>query len=169
MTKKELKFKIEELEKELAQFKKELDEKNKSPYAKKVIFENYYYVDGAGEACVSIYDNHHIDNKKYENANYFSDKSFAEKVAAEQTLTNLLRKYTYEHGWSDDLWDDTNTPKYYINYNKISEQIVIDCMFSNKGLGIIHFVDKETVKNAIKEIVVPFVKEHPELGYELKD
>lgn len=169
MTKKELKSKVEELEKELAKFKKELDEKDKSPYAKRTLLECYYYVDGACDACVSVDDNHSADDRRYKNANYFSDESFAKKVAAEQTLTNLLRKYTYEHGWSDDLWDDKDTPKFCVYYNELSKQMTLDYWFSNKYLGVIYFVDAKTASNAIQEVIIPFVKEHPELGYKLKD
>lgn len=168
MTKKELKSKVEELEKELAKFKKELDEKDKSPYAKRTLLKCYYYVDGACNACVAVDDNHSADDRRYKNANYFSDESFAKKVAAEQTLTNLLRKYTYEHGWSDDLWDNGNN-KYKIFYHHKNCMFDVDTNSQFETVGAIYFIHETTAQNAIQEVVIPFVKEHPELGYELKD
>ena len=170
MTKEQLKSKIEDLEKELAQFKKELDEKDKSPYCKRVQHGDYYFaVHGSGLVKRDCDLNLEFNIGHYETANYFSDKSFAKKVAAEQTLTNLLRKYTYEHGWSDDRWDDKNTPKYCVCYDALNKRMILDYWFSNKYLGIIYFVDRKTATNAIQEVVIPFVKKHPELGYKLKD
>lgn len=169
MTKKELKSKVEELEKELAKFKKELDEKDKSPYGDMKVKEGYWTILSTGTVMHDTDCYHSNDRSRFARGNYFSDASFAKKVAAEQTLTNLLRKYTYEHGWSDDLWDDKDTPKYCVYYNGLSKQMTLDYWFSNKYLGVIYFVDKKTASNAIQEVVIPFVKEHPELGYELKD
>ena len=171
MTKKQLKSKVEELEKELAEFKKELDEKDKSPYHERRLNygESYFAVHGTGYVNEDTEYEREVNDGHYNNANYFSDESFAKKVAAEQTLTNLLRKYTYEHGWSDDLWDDTSTPKYCVFYNEYIKQMEVDYWLGNRYLGVIWFVDTKTATNAIQEVVIPFVKEHPELGYELED
>ena len=167
MTKEQLKSKIEDLKKELEKFEKELDEKDKSPYGKRVMFQTYYIANARGEVISSLEEGSVFARLRYENANYFSNESFAKKVAAEQTLTNLLRKYTYEHGWSDDLWDGC-TWYYRIFYDRIDSKFDVD---SNKdwiAVGAIYFIDKQTAQNAIQEVVIPFVKEHPELGYELK-
>lgn len=169
MTKKELKSKVEELEKELAKFKKELDKADKSPYCERVKSLDYYWSAlDTGEAYKHQEIGCSMNRLHYTNANYFSDESFAKKVAAEQTLTNLLRKYTYEHGWSDDLWDGCDW-YYRIFYTRIDSKFDVDDNKNWITVGAIYFIDKQTAQNAIQEVVIPFVKEHPELGYELKD
>ena len=167
MTKRELKSKVEELEKELEKFKKELSKVDDDPYGD-LSDQRYFYI--AGNGNVSNIDNTgcYVDKTYYRNANYFSDEDFAKKVAAEQTLTNLLRKYTYEHGWSDDMWDNENS-KCNIRYNTRNLRFEVDVNQFFNYVNAVYFIDGKTAIHAIKEVVIPFVKEHPELGYELSD
>ena len=168
MTKRELKSKVEELEKQLNKFKKELDRVNENPYGNLIDNKQYFCVYSDGTIGQFINTGSIFDKSCYEYGNYFSDKDFAKKVAAEQTLTNLLRKYTYEHGWSDDLWDDENS-KYKIRYNNRDLCFDVDTNQFFKSVNLIYFINETTAKNAIKDVAIPFVKEHPELGYELRD
>lgn len=168
MNKQELKCKVEELEKELEKFKKELSKADDTPYGD-LNDEMYFYTNGHGGIDNTTNMGDYIDEVYYENANYFSDEPFAKKVAAEQTLTNLLRRYTYEHGWSDDLWDDEIRTKYHIFYNHKAKLFDTGLTLTCEIIKGIYFIDNKTAENAIREIVIPFVKEHPEIGYELED
>lgn len=169
MNKQELKCKVEELEKELKRFKKELSKVDNTPYGELIDGNPYFYVSDYGSVGLLKNISSCYNTRMHNNANYFSDKDFAKKVCAEQTLTNLLRKYTYEHGWSDDLWDDEIRTKYLIFYNHKTKLFDTGLTVTCEIVKGIYFIDNKTADNAIKEIVIPFVKEHPELGYELED
>lgn len=169
MNKQELKCKVEELEKELEKFKKELNRVNENPYGNLIDNEQYFCVYSDGTIGQFINTGSVFDKSCYEYGNYFSDKDFAKKVCAEQTLANLLRRYTYEHGWSDDLWDDEIRTKYHIFYNHKTKLFDTGLTLTCEIVKGIYFINAKTADNAIREIVIPFVKEHPELGYELED
>lgn len=101
------------------------------------------------------------DDSRYDAANYFNDEDFAEQVALHQLLYRKLLKFAYDNECEDNqTWNKVNC-HYYIGYN-INE----DRFCANVALAFKHndvwFCSRDSAERAIKEVVEPFMKEHPE-------
>lgn len=120
----------------------------------------YYYgkANGTTEDFTEADDS--TDTGLYNAANYFNDKQFAEQVTLHQLLYRKLLKYAYNSGFEDTVWNNLNE-HWYIFYN-----------YANGCFGYrrndicksqnVYFSSEEAAEQAIKEVVEPFVKEHPE-------
>ena len=122
---------------------------------------SYYYVpiyDGTARTFTE--DNGITDTFMHLNSNYFNDKEFAEQVALHQLLYRKLLKFAYDNGCEDTAEWDTNNEHWYILYNSANYRFVADnhCTFKTTT---VYFSSKEGAERAIKEIIEPFVKEHP--------
>lgn len=101
------------------------------------------------------------DRELYNSVNYFNDKEFAVQVALHQLLYRKLLKFAYDNECEDTKgWNGTDG-HWTIRYNDDS------CCFRAyyqerfKASGV-YFSSEEGTTRAIKEVVEPFMKEHPE-------
>lgn len=96
----------------------------------------------------------------YDAALSFNDKQFAEQVALHQLLYRKLLKFAYDNGFEDTVWNNQNE-HWYIFYNY--EDGCFDCQY-NDGFKSqsVYFSSAGAASRAICEVVMPFVKEHPE-------
>lgn len=115
------------------------------------LYKNYEYKNGA----IKIYDNY------YATANYCTDKKLMTQRALHETLNRLLWRFSCENGELENEWNVANL-HYFIYWNEAYNKI--DIAFSNlkKYEGVIYFPSHKIAKRAKKEIVKPFIKEHPE-------
>lgn len=123
---------------------------------------SYYYVPHYdGTARTFTEDNSITDTFMHLNSNYFNNKSFAQQVALHQLLYRKLLKFAYDIGCEDTAVWDTNNEHWYILYNSANYRFVTDnhCTFK---MTTVYFSSKEAAKRAIKEVIEPFMKEHPE-------
>lgn len=101
------------------------------------------------------------DNEFYKACNYFNDETFAKQVALHQLLYRKLLKFAYENGYEDTAPWDGSTTQYYINYKHDVCRFDVDDNYFVHNFGV-YFSNENGAKRAIKEVVEPFVKEHPE-------
>lgn len=117
--------------------------------------EYYCLTEGYGVlACNESSKN--LADKNYEIVNYFNDKNFAEQVYFRQLLQRKLLRFAWDNGY-----EATNEPnQYYVSYFPKTKSYVVlmDC-----GLcaPCVHFSSYGATERAIKEVIEPFVKEHP--------
>ena len=146
--------KTELTEEQLKQLGIEIPKAN--PFNKKER-QKYYFIDWEGTVDYN-YDDSDYDVRAYSIANYCTDESLMEQRALHETLNRLLWRYSMEH-----------------DGDKVKEEChgVIRCRkgvyeaYTSFGhsLGEAKFYDIITAQNAIKEIVEPFMKEHPEFKW----
>lgn len=103
------------------------------------------------------------DNYKslHEVANYCTDKELLQQRAYEETLNRLLWRYSMEHDGDKIDWNKP-TYKYYIWYDPKLKQYNDWGTSSWCWVGLPCFYSKRTAKNAIEEIVEPFMRDHPD-------
>lgn len=89
-------------------------------------------------------------------ANYCKDKEIMTKRAKQEVLSRLLWRFSFEHGWSDDLWKDVDILKYYIFYDHEGKVWEIGYTYRQEAVSRIHFISKEIAQQALNEIVIPF-------------
>lgn len=121
--------------------------------------ESYFIIknDEAGRMIETYTD---FDKWCYDNAAYFNDKEFAEQMSLRWLLNRKLEKYAWDNEAEDAEWNGKNS-HYYIYYHCDMENFYIDQYRFCKSCTTVYFRDREVAQNAIKDVVEPFMEEHP--------
>lgn len=136
-------------------------ETRKNPFERVEEGCNYYRIAQTGR--VGIFEEYFdvMDDSLYEAANYFNDEFFANQVALHQLLYRKLLKYAYDNEYEDNQeWNKTYC-HYYIDYNTEEGRFYPDVTGTFKHHDV-WFCSKKSAEQAIKEVVEPFMKEHPD-------
>lgn len=123
--------------------------------------ELYFHIDSSNCVCAYDDDNDVSDKALYDSCNYFINKEFAEQVALHQLLYRKLLKFGFDNNVIDtEEWNCEND-HWCIHYNNSLQYFEV---YPWKGLRTmsVYFLSEEGAKRALKEVVEPFVKEHPE-------
>nr|DAF48967.1 MAG TPA: hypothetical protein [Siphoviridae sp. ctnpt50] len=137
-------------------------EKRKNPFERVNKDENYYFITSRGAVLNYVYINDMTDRELYHIINYFNDKQFAEQVALHQLLYRKLLKFAYDNECEDNqIWGGNGIEHWTIRYNFEDRSFEPDWSAEYKYGGV-YFSDREGVKRAINEVVIPFMKEHPD-------
>lgn len=121
----------------------------------------YYYINYGGLISTD-YDKRSVsDDICFNAANYCTDKNLMQQRAWHETLSRLLWRYSMEHDGDKIDWKNNKEWKYYIYFNYNDNKYAIDFYRFIKG-GDVYFYTNEIAQNAIKEIVEPFIAEHPD-------
>jgi hypothetical protein len=153
--------KIELTEEQLKQLGIEPEKKRKNPFERVKPNERYYYVESSG--VIEEYNdaNDTVDNKLYKISNYFNYEAFAKQVALRQLIYRKLLKFAYDNECEDtEEWDGSNT-HWTVRYNGNLDEFFAYSQERYKARDV-YFSSEEGAKRAIKEVVDPFMKEHPE-------
>lgn len=136
-----------------------------SPFDEVEMGMPYRYIDPLDNIIYKNYYNDITDKGLYWTANYFNNSDYAAAVADLQELMRLLRRYAFEHNNSISIqeWSREGDPrvKYYtICYRPwMREFKVVDTRFPT--IGGVFFKTYLCAKNAIHEVIEPFMEEHP--------
>ena len=123
--------------------------------------ESYWYIN-AMNSVTSHHDyNDDFDNVVYDNVNYFNDYKFARQVALHQLLYRKLLKYAYENDAVND-WSNLNSEKYFITKNISNDRVFVTFNNTLKHSGVVYFNNDEVAKQAIEDVILPFMVKHPE-------
>ena len=126
-------------------------EEKKTGYERVPESDVYFYTYPSGcveTTCETCYD---IDDECYESANYYSDKTVAENNARADNLMRQLRRFSVEHRECEVNLNDTNTEKYYIYYDYVSNKFGVAFTFYARVFGVMYFDSEETAQAAIDE------------------
>ena len=136
-------------------------EVKKNPFDRVSGDDKYYYEIVSGDVLRRVDINDKTDRRLYNAINYFNDKTFAEQVSLHQLLYRKLLKFAYDNECEDTAeWDGKNA-HWVIRYNENRNEF---CSYYQDGYKArdVYFSSKEGAERAIKEVVEPFMKEHPE-------
>ncbi len=150
--------KIELTEEQLKQLGIESEKKN--PFERLDKYDCYYYITEYGNVDDHAEEGDCSDQALYDGVNYFNNKDFAEQVALHQLLYRKLLKFSYDNECEDDKWNNLNY-HWHIFYNHIDDCFDVQ---GNNGFKFqsVHFKSQVCAERAIKEVVEPFMKEHPD-------
>ena len=153
--------KTELTEEQLKQFGIEVKKKRNNPF-ERGYGKDYCTISETGDINFDLDGRSICDDELYENVNYFNDKNFANQVYLHELLNRKLLKYAYDHEAEDCEWKDYNEHCfiYFDCYN--AEDFFVCKEVYNKEQGKIYFSDRDVALQAIKDVVRPFMKEHPE-------
>jgi hypothetical protein len=122
--------------------------------------ELYYYIGTNGEVLKDYDTEHIVDEKRYAIANYCTNKELMEQRALHETLSRLLWRFSIQHdGCKIDY--TSSSARYYIYYNYEEGTFKIsDCNYTKSHQ--LFYASYSIAHKAIDEIILPFMKEHPE-------
>ena len=135
--------------------------KSSNPFERVEKHTEYYCIKETGEIYDYYEDGDSFDNTLYSESNYFNDKDFAKQVALHQLLYRKLLKYAYDNEFEDEEWNGTKMHAYII-YNFTRKDYDIRWTRNEKEPGTVYFKTPTRATAALNEVVMPFVKEHPE-------
>ena len=161
--------KIDLTDEQLQKLQQLVEPKYKNPFERVNQWEYYYSIDVFDRKFEVVeYIQRHSggDNSGFINDNYYNDKEFAEQVALDLNLQQRLRKFSYENGWRDELWEDTNTIKYSVFFDWLFKNWCFGTTLVNRNLFDVYFKDAEVARRAIEEVVKPFCKENPNYRFQ---
>ncbi len=154
-----------ELPQELAAKLKTEKIASESPFDR-ISQQTYFYIDTSSGFSVqpAIDDNEGINNIHYRTKNYCHNKNLMTQYAHRMELNLKLWHYSMTHDGNKIDWDSTHY-KYYICYNWVANDYCVDYRTILQELGVIYFISEEVAKTAIKEVIRPFLAEHPDFDW----
>lgn len=125
--------------------------------------EKYFVLNSKGK----VFDNSAFlvpfGDEYYDTANYCSDEKLIKKRAAEEILSRLIWR---EAEIANAKLTDRGGNEYYITYDRSYEKFVYT-LASPSLLGAEGFAKWKDAEDCVKNVVIPFVNKHPELGWKL--
>ena len=142
--------KAELTEEQLRKLGIELPKEN--PFKRLSKTKPFYFITNKGkvELGVEVQDFH--CEQLYCAANYCTDKALMQQRALHETLSRLLWRYAMEHGGTGNFEIAWNGEKF----------IVQNCIWKYNGET---FSTNKVAEDAVKEIIKPFMKAHPEFKW----
>lgn len=151
--------KIEMTEEQIKALNLDIELERRNPFTR--FNDRYYYIEETGEICMYYDSQDSLDKMLYNNTNYFNDKDFAEQVNLHQLLYRKLLKFAYDNGFEDKAeWDGCN--KHWCICKNFLDNSYDAFDFTVLKFEWVCFSSKEGAVRAIKEVVEPFMKEHPD-------
>ena len=140
-----------------------------SPFKRAKNNDKYYSIRGDGLVEFHYEVGDYFDDSCFKSANYCTNKSIMEQRALHETLNRLLWRYSMEHD-GDSPASETGTKLFYtIGYHFADKfhpnNYLFVCTAGNGFSFNPRFDTEEIANNAIKEIVKPFMKAHPEFKW----
>lgn len=120
--------------------------------------DSYFIIDEEG--VKSTYYAPTTDKHRLKNINSFNDKDFAKQVYLHELLNRKLLKYAWDNKAEDCEWDGDNI-HYYIYFDNIRGDFDIEFEHHCHNQDT-YFSSEEIAKQAIEDIVKPFMEEHHE-------
>ena len=136
-------------------------EVRKNPFERVAKSEMYCYIDSFNEVHCIADDADQDDDRSFKCSNYFNDEQFANQVVLHQLLYRKLLKYAYDNEFEDEEWNGNNMHAYII-YNFTRKDYDIRWTRNEKEPGTVYFKTPTRATAALNEVVMPFVKEHPD-------
>lgn len=150
--------KAELTEEQLKQLGIKTEKKRNNPFNNELeeVNGSFYYITSDG-VILNNDDDYNADMITV--ANSFNDGIFAEQLYLHELLNRKLLKYAYDHYAEDCDWDDKNEHYYiYFNNTRGYYDIATNQYYRSQS---IYFSKAEIARQAIEDIIKPFIKKHP--------
>lgn len=140
-----------------------LEKEIKNPFERKHE-ERYYFINWSGTVITETETDSASNRIAFKVANYCTDYELMKQRALHETLNRLLWRYSMEHGGREINWADRED-KWYIYYDYTKAEWDTEYDLYTRAFGAPYFLTETIAENAIKEIVEPFMAEHPDFEF----
>lgn len=152
--------KLELTEEQLKQLGIEVEKKRNNPFNDlPKVDDSFYYISCDRVRCSTGDD---YNAMMITVSNSFNDEDFANQVYLRELLNRKLLKYAWDNEAEDCDWTNAHNEHWYISRNCGKATVYKTWSTGSKDLGVVYFSRQEVAKQAIKDIVKPFMEEHPE-------
>lgn len=145
--------------------------KKSNPF-KRIVDNSYYAISSYGEVLSTFDIGNERDDLHYATGNYCRDEQLLQQRALHETLNRLLWRFSMKNGEDENHWDGDSghyviyliTDNTHLNSSDNEPTLCAYCAkhIYNKFQGVVYFPSIEIARQAISEIVMPFMKEHPD-------
>ena len=141
-----------------------IEPEKKNPFDRVGNGDRFFAIDNMNGIQTCIEMSYARDEAYYNGINYFNDKQFAKQVALHQLLYRKLLKFAYDNEAEDTAEWNGKAAHWVIRYNENRNEF---CSYYQDGYKArdVYFSSEEGAERAIKEVVEPFMKEHPEFAW----
>lgn len=143
--------------------KEDSEKLNKTPFDRVKNEKKYYFIDGLDNIYRWTEKEDKYDKGYYECSNYFNDKKFADQVMLHQRLFRKLLKFKLER----DIADKNIGYCFFVNLNEMNVPYIDETFIANRNCNGVYFNERSTAELALKEVVEPFLEEHPDFIWNL--
>ncbi len=136
--------------------------KIENPFARVDKEQEYFCITADGVVYEEIEKCAPFDDGCFKTGNYCTDSNLLKQRALHETLNRLLWRFSMEHGEGKNLWNEYN--KHYLIYmSKRTKNPYFLTLDSStiKIEGAVYFSTEEVAKQAIHDIIEPFMEEYP--------
>lgn len=141
------------------------EEIRKNPFKRQLhCGDKYYAISERGIASEYTEVGNVYNRTHFATANYCTDKGLMVQRALHEILNRLLWRFSMENGGENPWGVYTCNNNYYIAYDYDTCKPKFTVQFARffKANGTIYFSSEELAKQAIEEIIKPFMKKKPE-------
>lgn len=139
-------------------------ETRENPFERVAINDMYYFISHFGDVDGYRQASDSEDDALFNNSNYFNDEQFANQVALHQLLYRKLLKFAYDHECEDTQKWDGSKRHWFIQYDHHDESFGVTWHDTFQH-SYVYFSTMNSAECAIKEVIMPFIKEHPEFKW----
>ncbi len=136
--------------------------KRQNPFDRVENDQMYYSIEYDGSVSINIENDNPYGDKAFETGNYCTDFNLMGLRALHETLGRLLWRFSMENGERENQWDGKHGHYYIYNSDPVFSSFEVGLRFHSKINGVSYFPSMELAKQAITEIIEPFMKKHPE-------
>lgn len=140
----------------------EAEKKRNNPFNSKLEDRDIYYYN----TCSGTTDKHYTEDQRdcinMSHINSFNDEDFANQIYLHELLNRKLLKYAWDNNAEDCEWSWNGKQHYYIFFDYSEPFSTIAHTAICKNQGAVYFSKEEVARQAIRDVVEPFMTEHPE-------
>lgn len=125
-----------------------------------------YFINTDGNVYFKKYENTKSCDGLVKNHNLCKSENYMRRLALQQLLYRKLKQYSYQHGGKDLLKSQDSSEQrncvYYIYAHKYIDKFEcnVGWDFCPNTFGVAYFCSDDVAKQAIDEVVKPFLQEH---------
>lgn len=141
-----------------------IETKKENYFARENFPQRFYLLNSNGyvQPYTDYGEDYRIPTSYYNAGNYCTSRKMMIQRGYYETLNRLLWRYSMEHN-GDEIDCTGKTHRYHVCYRPWDNTYAVcrtwDAVID---VGKIYFIDEQTARNAIKEVIEPFIAKHPD-------
>lgn len=113
--------------------------------------ERYWYISDVGMLRFTTDERSDSDDYRYECGNYYLTKEDACRSKKQILLFRLLDRFSRQNGWTDEVWEDDKTDKWYIYFSYVWGNVYKPSKACYRDICRVYFVSESVTQQAIEK------------------
>ena len=113
--------------------------------------EPYWIVDSDGTIEKYKEDEHSVDDLYFELGNYYPTPEDANRAEKQIRLFRILDRFSRQNGWTDELWEDGSSEKFYIYSSQCGRTTETGYTRYHRDMCQVYFISESVARQAIEK------------------